>query len=112
LVMASNLCRMHMRRIRQCFLMSFLVCTAPFAAHAQEPPAVHAWRLTISGCTYGLVQWQPYRGIHQSITTIYLGSYTHTIHTSLPAPCVATVILLPVATLGFFAATGLFRQKR
>jgi hypothetical protein len=97
---------------RHYFWMSLLVCLAPFVGHAQEPLPVHNWTLRISGRTYGLVQWRPYVGNHEDITTIYLGAHTNIVHTSLPAPCLAILVLLPVAALGFFVTMGLTRHKK
>src|SRR5690348_12410616 len=68
---------MHLRRVRQCFLMSLLLCASPFAAHAQwaTTETEHDWRLTIAGRPYGLVQRVRYVGARiggTRRTTIYL----------------------------------------
>jgi hypothetical protein len=105
----------HMRTIRQYLLMTVVVCASPFAAHAQWATleTEHDWRLTIAGRPYGLVQQVSYVGARLGgtrMTTICLGSFAA--KTRIPAAFVATMFLLPVAVLGCFVMTGLFRQKR
>lgn len=103
-----------MRRIRHCFLMTLLVCTSPFVAHAQWAATIteHDWRVRVGGHFYGLVQQVTYVGVRiggTRRTTIYVGRYAA--ETRIPAAYVATVILLPVGVLGLFVLRGLLGQK-
>jgi hypothetical protein len=104
-----------MRTIRESMLMTVVICASSLAAHAQwgVTENEHDWRLTIAGRPYGLVQQVSYVGARLGgtrMTTICLGSYEA--KTRIPAAYVATMVLLPVALIGRFVMTGLFRQKR
>ena len=104
---------MRMRKIRQLFLMIGLISALPVGAHAQWATSriTHDWRVTIAGNSYGLTQeffstWSTVHGT--TTTTMYFGQQT--LHTRLPAVCVAALALAFVGAVPFFLFAMLPRK--